>query len=79
MAATVAANVAKAAPLLDVLRHRKDSEQQTKEESKLWLERHPEVNHIISDFVVKILSDQPADVFAYAREHFAPAEAPVPR
>lgn len=36
-----------------------------------WLASHPEVRSILQDFTAAVLADKPADVKAYARDHFA--------
>ena len=37
-----------------------------------YLQKHPEIQKILNDFVSAALVEQPADVFHFAREHFAP-------
>lgn len=62
---------AREAPLpMDVLRYRNDREVELKEENEMWLERHPEVGHILTDFVCAVLAEQPDDIFSFARSHF---------
>jgi len=63
---------------MDVLRYRADREAEAAEENQLWLESHPEASHILNDFVCAALAEQPDDVFAFAREHFAPPRAGAP-
>ena len=36
-----------------------------------WLASHPEVRSILQDFTAAVLADKPADVRAYACDHFA--------
>jgi hypothetical protein len=55
---------------MDALRYRKDREAKVKEENELWLEQHPEVGHILTDFLCAVLAEQPDDVFSFARSHF---------
>ena len=49
-----------------------------KDEHHAYLESHPEVQSILSDFISAALAEQPADVFEFARTHFArpPPAAP---
>jgi hypothetical protein len=62
---------AEQAPLpMDVLRYRKDREVKVREENEMWLERHPEVGHLLHDFMCAVLAEQPNDIFSFARTHF---------
>jgi len=36
-----------------------------------YVERHPEINRILSDFVCAALVEQPTDLFEFARHHFS--------
>jgi hypothetical protein len=48
------------------------------EEHHAYLESHPEVQSILSDFISASLAEQPADVFEFARSHFARPPLPAP-
>jgi len=39
------------------------------------LQRHPEIQQIINDFVSAALVEMPTDVFEFARQHFAAPDA----
>ena len=52
------------------LREREDA---LKEEHRAYLERHPEIQNVLSDFISSALAEQPVDVFDYARTHFTKA------
>jgi Ca2+-binding EF-hand superfamily protein len=41
-----------------------------KKEHTAYLDEHPEVKRLLNDYVAAALVEQPADVFAFAREHF---------
>lgn len=45
-----------------------------------YLQKHPEIQRILNDFVSATLVEQPADVFDFARNHFAgtKGDAPAP-
>ena len=43
-----------------------------KEEHEAYLARHPEIQQLLGDFISAALAEQPADLFAFARQHFAP-------
>ena len=61
------------------LREREDA---LKEEHRAYLERHPEIQNVLSDFISSALAEQPVDVFDYARTHFtkaAPGGAAEPK
>ena len=55
---------------LDVLSESRAREAQLKAQHSLYLERHPEIQKILSDLVSATLIEQPADVFEFARKHF---------
>jgi hypothetical protein len=64
--------------------HSRTSEVQVSDEE--WLSTHPEVRLILHDFLSMVLADKPADLIAYAKQHFgryfaavtAASAAPMP-
>lgn len=35
-----------------------------------YLERHPELRHVLNDFVTAVLMEKPDDVYTFAQRHF---------
>ena len=56
---------------MDVIAERQAREASLAKEHTSYLEDHPEVKGLLSDFITAALIEQPEDVFAFAREHFA--------
>jgi hypothetical protein len=49
--------------------HARMSEVQLDDEA--WMAAHPEVRSVLHDFLTAVLADKPADVVAYAKQHFS--------
>eukprot|EP00499_Haloplacidia_sp_CaronLabIsolate_P004463 CAMPEP_0196782772 /NCGR_PEP_ID=MMETSP1104-20130614/12041_1 /TAXON_ID=33652 /ORGANISM="Cafeteria sp., Strain Caron Lab Isolate" /LENGTH=76 /DNA_ID=CAMNT_0042153015 /DNA_START=30 /DNA_END=260 /DNA_ORIENTATION=+ len=41
-----------------------------KEQYVAYLERHPELRHVLNDFVTAVLMEKPDDVYTFAQRHF---------
>lgn len=63
---------------LDVKAEMQVREQALRSEHQDYLLVHPEVELLLQDFISAALVEQPVDVFAFARDFFATADAPAP-
>ncbi|KAH7815645.1 uncharacterized protein MONOS_18310 [Monocercomonoides exilis] len=49
------------------------------EEYQAYMKSHPEIKHILSDFLCDVLTNKPEDVFQYGKEYFESISAAYPK
>ena len=60
---------------LEAAAERRNAQEAVAREHAEYLQKHPEIQQIPNDFVSAALVEMPADVFQFARSHFAGPEA----
>ena len=48
------------------------AQDQLKREQVEYLRKHPELQHVLNDFVSALLLQKPEDAYEFAAQHFAP-------
>ncbi|TDH65609.1 hypothetical protein CCR75_000696 [Bremia lactucae] len=56
--------------------HLNERKEALKKENAAYVEAHPEIKTLLSDFMSALLLDKPQDVVAYAAEHFSAFKSP---
>jgi hypothetical protein len=67
---------------VDILSEKRETHETIANEHNEYLQKHPEIQQILNDFVSAALVEMPDDVFHFARKHFAapePAKETAPK
>jgi len=63
---------------LDVQSEKREAQEAIALKHTEYLQKHPEIQRILNDFVSAALVEQPADVFDFARNHFSSTKGDAP-